>query len=76
VDEDIRDFFKRIGKTITAVFIWLAITCIAAIKGDNAFIGDKVSLANILFYTWLVVSAVILVIIIRRIWKGRKSREG
>jgi hypothetical protein len=72
VDDDIRDFFKRISKTIMLVFMWLAITCIAAIKGDNAFVFKTVSLANILFYTWMVVSAIMLVVIIRKIWKGQK----
>lgn len=73
MDDDIRDFFKRIGKTITLVFIWLAITCIAAIKGDNAFVKQHVSLANILFYGWVIVSTVILIVLIKKIWKGNEA---
>ncbi|MDB5192823.1 MAG: hypothetical protein JWQ96_2386 [Segetibacter sp.] len=75
VDTELILYFKRIGKTITVVLIWLAITCIAAIKGDNAFINQHVSLANLLFYTWIVISGVILVILIRKIWRGQKLIE-
>ncbi len=64
-------FLRRIVKTLVIGFIWLATTATAAIKGDNAFIGDHITLANILFYLWFVVSVVILVWIYKKLWFGK-----
>lgn len=61
-------FLRRVGKTMTIAFLWLAINAIAAIKGDNAFIGDHLRLGNILFYIWFVISIIILVIILKKMW--------
>ncbi len=61
-------FLKRISLTLFIAVIWLAINATAAIKGDNAFIGDHITLGNILFYTWFVISLVILLMIYKRMW--------
>ena len=61
-------FLKRIGLTIFIALVWLAINATAAIKGDNAFIGDHITVANILFYLWFVISLVILLWIYKRMW--------
>ena len=61
-------FLKRIVKSLTIAFCWLAITATAAIKGDNAFIGESVTPGNVLFYLWLVISIIILVVIFKKMW--------
>jgi hypothetical protein len=61
-------FLKRVGNTLIVGFLWLAINVTAAIKGDNAFISDHVTFANVLFYIWFVASLVILIFIYRKIW--------
>lgn len=61
-------FLKRIGKSMTIAFCWLAITATAAIKGDNAFIAEHVTTGNILFYLWIIVSLIILAIIFKKLW--------
>lgn len=61
-------FLRRIGKSITIVFCWLAITATAAIKGDNAFVADHITMGNVLFYSWVIVSLVILAIIFKKLW--------
>jgi hypothetical protein len=61
-------FLKRIGFTIFLALVWLAINATAAIKGDNAFIGDHITIANVLFYLWFVISLVILLWIYKRMW--------
>ncbi|GEO12015.1 hypothetical protein [Segetibacter aerophilus] len=66
-------FLRRIGKSLTIAFCWLAITATAAIKGDNAFIGDHINLGNILFYVWLVISIIILIIIYKRMWFSKSD---
>jgi hypothetical protein len=61
-------FLKRIGLTIFLALVWLAINATAAIKGDNAFIGDHITIGNVLFYLWFVISLIILLWIFKRMW--------
>jgi hypothetical protein len=68
VEPEMVAFLKRISLTLFIAVIWLAINATAAIKGDNAFIGDHITLGNILFYTWFVISLVILLMIYKRMW--------
>jgi hypothetical protein len=68
MEPEIREFLKKVSYSIGVAFVWLAITCVAAIKGDNAFIKDHLTLGNILFYTWFAISVVLLAIALRKIW--------
>ena len=61
-------FLKRIGKSMTMGFVWLALTCVFAIKGDNAFVNGSVRIGNILFYLWFVISIVVLVVLLKKLW--------
>lgn len=65
-------FLRRIGKSITIAFCWLAITATAAIKGDNAFIGEDIKLGNVLFYLWVIISIILLVIIFKKLWFAKE----
>ena len=68
-------FLRKVGKSLTIGFIWLALNAIFAIKGDNAFIEGPVRLGNILFYTWFVVSVVVMVIIFRKLWRNQPAEQ-
>ena len=61
-------FLKRIGKSMTLGFAWLALTCVFAIKGDNAFVNGPVTIGNVLFYLWFVISIVVLVVVLKKLW--------
>jgi tellurite resistance protein TehA-like permease len=61
-------FLKRIASTIFIALVWLAIIATAAIKGDNAFIGEHITLGNVLFYIWFVISLILLLYIYKRMW--------
>ncbi len=64
-------FLRRIVKSLTIAFVWLALTCVFAIKGDNAFVNGSVRLGNVLFYLWFVASIVALVFIYKKLWGGK-----
>ncbi|HEX8357575.1 MAG TPA: hypothetical protein VF610_09195 [Segetibacter sp.] len=64
-------FLKKVANTIFIGFTWLAINAIAAIKGDNAFIGEHLKLGNVLFYIWFVISIVILIVLYKKMWTNR-----
>ncbi len=64
-------FLKRVANSLAIGFIWLAINATAAIKGDNAFIGNHITIGNIVFYTWFIISLVILIVLYKKIWVGK-----
>lgn len=64
-------FLKRVAKSVFIGFVWLAITSVIAIKGDNAFFHKNISLGNVVFYTWFVVSVFFLIRIFRSMWLGK-----
>ena len=64
-------FLKRVANSVFIAFAWLGITAVAAIKGDNAFIGDQLRLGNVLFYTWFIISVVLLIWIYKKMWVNR-----
>ncbi len=72
MEPEATEFLKKVSYSIGVVFVWLAILCIAAIKGDNAFIGEHVSTANVIFYVWAVGSSIGMVIVLRRLWRSKE----
>ena len=61
-------FLKRVGYSIFIALAWLAINATAAIKGDNAFVGEHITLGNVLFYIWFIISLIILLSIYKKMW--------
>lgn len=64
-------FLRRVANSLAIAFIWLAVNATAAIKGDNAFIGDHITVKNVAFYLWFVVSIFILIKILKKLWSGK-----
>lgn len=64
-------FLRRVAKSIFIGFVWLAINAIFAIKGDNAFVGERITIGNVIFYSWFVMSIVVLVILFKKMWTGK-----
>jgi len=64
-------FLKRIANSIFIALAWLGINAIVAIKGDNAYIGDHITFANILCYTWFIISIFLLIWIYKKMWVNK-----
>ena len=66
-------FLKRVAKSILLALVWLAINAVAAIWGDNAFVNGALKLSNILFYSWFVISVILLVYLLKRMWQQQEE---
>ncbi|MBN9296692.1 MAG: hypothetical protein J0I41_06760 [Filimonas sp.] len=69
LEPDIRAFFKRIGLTLLSALTWLLFNTTIGIMYDFAFIEEKLTTGNIIFYAWILVSFVLLIVFIYRLWK-------
>ncbi len=75
MEPEVLNFLKRVGKSLGIGLLWLCITVTAALKNDNAFPDNGIRLANVLFYTWLVVSVIFMVRIFQKLWTADENQE-
>ena len=66
-------FLKRVAKSILLALVWLAINAVAAIWGDNAFVNGALKLSNIVFYSWFVISVILLVYLLKKMWQQQEE---
>lgn len=67
------ELLKKVSKSIFLAILWLGINSIAAIKGDHAFIKNYWTIGNAIFYLWLLISIVILVFLLNKIWRPKSN---
>jgi biotin transporter BioY len=66
-------FLRRVANSLVIGFIWLAVNATAAVKGDNAFISEHITVGNVVFYVWFVISIIILIILYKKIWGNKEA---
>ncbi|MDI9363384.1 MAG: hypothetical protein QM541_00430 [Flavobacterium sp.] len=71
MEPEVAAFLKRILTTIGIVMFWLGINSTAGIMFGYAFVDDGVTLGNIVFYIWLVVSFCIVFLWLKKMWSER-----
>ncbi len=71
MEDDVKDFLKRIVWTVSSGFLWLTITL--GIGGYNGLLVPEHGLrvSNIIFYVWGVGSLTALIYLYVRIWSKK-----
>lgn len=69
MEPEIKEYLLRIAKTVFMCLLWMAVNSTIGIMFDLAFIHNKISLPNIIFYVWFVVTLALLVWYYVRLWK-------
>ncbi len=68
MEPDIRDFLVRIANTLGIFSIWMIVNVTFGIKLGYAFWGNHFTIGNLIFYIWLIVSLILLVWYLKRLW--------
>lgn len=68
-------YLKRIIKTIGMGLLWMIVNAKIGIANNYAFYEIKPSIANIVFYVWLVISLGALLFYFYKIWKDDLNFE-
>jgi hypothetical protein len=71
LEPEVAEFLKRILTTIGIGFTWLAINSTAGIMHGYAFVQQKISTGNIVFYAWLVITAPIIFWWLKKMWSKK-----
>ena len=69
MEPDIKSYLSRILSSISMTILWLLINSTVGIGLNYAFFENKPSLANFIFYAWLLLSLFLLVLYLRKKWK-------
>ena len=69
MEPEIAAFLKRISTSIFVGIFWMGINSSFGIMYDYAFIHDKISTGNIVFYIWFIASIPLLIWFYIRLWK-------
>ena len=69
MEDDTRGFLVKIVNTISLVMIWMLVNVYIGIYKDYGFFDKRPNWTNYLFYTFLVISFILLLRNLRRKWK-------
>jgi len=75
MEPEVREFLARISQTIGLVVMWMFINSTIGIMFGWAFTNGHVTTGNIIFYIWFVLSLVLMVWMLIRLWKGKTQRQ-
>lgn len=68
MDPGIKEYLTRILNTLAVGLFWMAINSTVGIMYDYAFIHEKVTTGNIIFYCWFLTSLVAFLWWVIRLW--------
>ncbi len=68
MEPGVREYLIRILNTISVGLLWLAINSTMGIMYDYAFIHDKLTAGNIIFYVWFISSLSLFLWWVIRLW--------
>jgi hypothetical protein len=69
MEPELREFFSKIVKSISLVVLWMLLNMTFGIFFDFGFIHSSLSLANILFYIFLLSTLFMLIRYLLKLWK-------
>lgn len=71
MEPEVKDFLKKVLQSVFTLLLWMIINMVAGIYFGLLFINDKISIGNILFYLFLIISLLWLIRFYYRIWKNK-----
>ena len=68
MEPGVRQYLIRILNTLSIGVLWMAINSTLGIMYDFAFVHEKISIGNILFYIWFILSLGAFLWWVIRLW--------
>jgi len=69
MEPEIREFLLRVSKTVFMGLLWMVVNSTIGIMFDLAFIHERISIFNIIFYVWFLITLAFLLWYYVRLWK-------
>ena len=68
MEPGVRQYLIRILNTLSIGLLWMAVNMTAGIMYDLAFIHEKVTAGNIIFYIWFLISLAAFLLWVIKTW--------
>jgi hypothetical protein len=68
VEPEVAAYLRRIVTTLSVGLLWMAVNSTIGIMYDYAFIHDHISKGNIIFYCWFLISLLLFLWWVIRLW--------
>ncbi len=68
MEPGVRTYLIRIVNTLSLGLLWMVVNSTLGIMYAFAYVDQQISLGNILFYIWFVISLVAYLIWVYRLW--------
>lgn len=69
MEEDASRLLRKVVKTMSAAIIWLLVNMTIGIYFGWMFFYSKPTLGNYVFYSFMALTAVLLILYLRKVWK-------
>lgn len=73
MEPEVKAFLVLIIQSLSMVLLWMMVNMTAGIYFDLAFFEDRLSVWNVLYYIFLLSSFIMLILYLRKKWKGFKE---
>lgn len=73
IEPEVKEHFFKVGYSFFAGFLWLLVNVTLGLFFGFAIVEKQVSLVNILFYIWFLVSILLLFFYLRKKWKHLRN---
>jgi len=69
MDPDVKKYLRKILNSLVYGLLWLALNVLGGLYWEYGIINNKLSFANILFFTWFLCSLAALLYYYYRAWR-------
>ncbi len=73
MEPEVKAFLLLIINSIAMALLWMMVNMTAGIYFNLAFFEEKLSIWNILYYIFFLATLVLLIVYLRKKWKGFKE---
>lgn len=73
MEPEVKAFLLLIIQSLSMVLLWMMVNMTAGIYFNLAFFDDRLSFWNILYYVFFLASFIMLILYLRKKWKGFKE---
>ena len=75
MEPEVRKYLFKVLNSLCYGLLWMALNVLSGLYWGYAIINGKLSVANVLFFAWFVLSLLVLLYLYYRIWSTRTTSE-
>ncbi len=70
MEPEIKNYLRKILNSLTYGLLWATLNALGGLYWGYGIIGERVSIYNIIFFTWFILSLIALIYYYYRTWRN------